>query len=412
MKQSSLRPHFSGYILFLVVIFLFADVRAAVQAQETTVEYSVVRVFAQLSFDQPLLLLQAPDDPNRWYVVEQAGVVRTFTSGAAEATIFADITDRVSGTGGERGLLGMAFHPNYPDTPQIFLSYTASSDHRTIISRFTVASGGLTLHQNSEQIVLQQPQPFSNHNGGNILFGPDGYLYIGMGDGGSAGDPQDQAQNTRTLHGAVLRIDVDGAEPDVPYAIPPDNPFFGQDCSTNCPEIYAWGFRNPWRFSFDRLTGQLWLGDVGQSSWEEVNRVERGGNYGWRCYEGNHLFNLTGCDASGSYRFPVVEYSHVDGDCSITGGYVYRGAEIDDLRGRYIFGDFCTGSVWAVVGDGSGGRFEKLLQTGLRITSFAEDAAGRIYLLDRASGGIFLLRGRIVSPAAAGLPWSILLLSR
>jgi glucose/arabinose dehydrogenase len=381
--------------------------------QGTPNDYNLVRVFSPLFFNKPLLLVQAPDDPARWYVVEQQGAIRTFRSGDVQAAVFANLVSRIL-SGGERGLLGMAFHPDYPTTPEVFLSYTAAGNGHSVISRFAVNPGGLSLNPNSEEILLEQSQPFANHNGGNLVFGPDdGFLYIGLGDGGSSGDPNDNAQNTTTLLGAILRIDVDGG---APYTIPPDNPFAGNAlCTTitnaDCPEIYAWGLRNPWRFSFDSGSSPptLWLGDVGQNAWEEVNRIENGGNYGWRCFEGNHPFNQTDCILGGGapYLFPVVEYPHTDGNCSVTGGYVYRGSLLPELNGRYIFGDFCSGRVWAVVGDGSSGQFELLIFTDIKIMSFGQDRDGEVYVLDQA-GGIYRLQHRL---AGSGLPWLLPLLN-
>jgi glucose/arabinose dehydrogenase len=386
---------------FLALLSIVAWHQAS--AQNTPAGYRLVPAFAPLSFTQPLLLIQAPDDAGRWYVVEQPGTIRTFRGGDPQSTLFADLSARIL-SGGERGLLGMAFHPDYPEPPTVFLSYTAGGDGHSVISRFTVNSGGLTLDPLSETILLQQPQPFANHNGGNIVFGPDGFLYIGLGDGGSANDPQNNAQDTTTLLGSLLRIDVDGGEP---YAIPPDNPFAGSaDCTTGCPEIYAWGLRNPWRFSFDTgsPTSELWLGDVGQDAWEEVDKIVLGGNYGWPCLEGNNVNANTvdpTCLQPPTFIAPVAEYPQTAGDCSVTGGYVYRGSLLPELVGRYIFGDFCTGRVWAVVGDGSTGQFELLLSTGRNISSFGQDRDGEIYVVDLA-GVIHQLRHRV---PGRGLPW-------
>lgn len=396
-------------VLTLIILF-FLVAEQPVLAQDATGGYRVVRVFSPLSFTQPLLLLQAPDDSERWYVVEQPGTIRTFRTGDVETEVFADLTARITNVNNEQGLLGMTFHPDYPDLPQVFLSYTASDDGRSVISRLQVAPDGLSLNPDTEKIILEVAQPFGNHNGGNIVFGPDGYLYISLGDGGSANDPQNNAQNTTSLLGALLRIDVDSG---TPYAVPPGNPFAGNnDCSTNCPEIFAWGLRNPWRFSFDMINEDLWLADVGQNDREEVNRIEAGGNYGWRCYEGNILNpnlsqeQLNLCEPAEAYDFPVVEYPHTVGNCSVIGGYVYRGTLLPELAGRYIFGDFCTGMIAAVVGDGSTGQFELLLVSGISITSFGQDRNGEIYVLDRA-GGIYRLERRV---AGMGMPWLMQLL--
>ena len=249
------------------------------------------------SFSAPLGFFQAPGDDSRWFVMERAGRVQVFdnVAGVNTRSLFVDIASRVS-TAGEGGLLGLAFHPDFAVNGQVFLSYTRPG-LVSVVARFRSLDGGLTLDANNPEIVIEINQDFQNHNGGAIAFGPDGYLYIGLGDGGSAGDPNDRAQDRTNLLGAMLRLDVDGA---APYAIPAGNPSAGNatcpadhSSPTNCPEIYAWGFRNPWRWSFDAATGDLWLGDVGQGSWEEVDVVELGGNYGWDCREGANNFTMT-----------------------------------------------------------------------------------------------------------------------
>ena len=254
----------------------------------------------------------------------------------------------------------------------------------TVIAEFASTDSGQTIDPGSETVVLRADQDFSNHNGGNIAFGPDGFLYIGLGDGGSGGDPLDRAENPTNLLGALLRIDVDNGSP---YGIPADNPFSGNPpCpadhsgTQNCPEIYAWGFRNPWRFSFDRARGDLWLGDVGQNQYEEVDQVELGGNYGWDCREGAHDFEPSGCPSD--LIDPVTEYDHSEGN-SITGGYVYRGSAIPALLGQYIFGDFGSGRIWAYGDDGQGGVDRRLLlSTSVSIASFAEDTDGEVYVVN------------------------------
>ena len=364
-----------------------------------TAEIALERAFAALSFTQPVGLLQAPGVDDRWYVVEQAGVVRTFKAGDSAATIYADIQSKVT-SGGERGLLGMAFHPDFPTTPYVYLSYTATNNGlRSVISRFTVTSGSLDTA--SEQVILDLAQPYGNHNGGQIGFGPDGYLYIGFGDGGSQGDPDNHGQNTHTLLGSMLRIDVDAA---TPYAIPSDNPFASSSGCGNgngCPEIWAWGFRNPWRWSFDQSNGQLWASDVGQDAREEVSIVEKGNNYGWRCYEGNILYNGDGCGSAGNYTFPVAEYSHTEG-CSITGGYVYRGSVIPALQGAYLYGDFCSGTVWGYFGSGTSPRV--LLSTSHRISSFAQGNDGEMYLISFNQGQIHRVVNQASTTTGNGFP--------
>jgi glucose/arabinose dehydrogenase len=354
---------------------------------------AVQPVFVQLAFAEPLALLQAPGDTSRWFVVEKAGVVRVFPNDANASTndveVFIDIRTLVNSTPSEAGLLGMAFHPDFASNGEVILSYTRTvATLESVISRFTVDTASGNLDPASEQILLTLAQPNTNHNGGNVVFGPDELLYIGFGDGGGAGDPGDNAQNTTNLLGSIVRIDIDSADP---YAIPADNPLAGNtECfqgfgTSDCPEIFAWGFRNPWRFSFDRTTDDLWAGDVGQNSWEEVDRVESSENYGWDDREGAHCFEpQTGCNTANVD--PITEYSHALGS-SITGGYVYRGSLIPDLAGFYLFGDFGSGRIWAVPADSEQGVApDELIDTNLSIASFAEDNDGELYVVDIGSG--------------------------
>ncbi len=350
-------------------------------------------VFQQVSLQAPVAMLQAPGDASRWFVVEQQGIVRVFPNTPnvtnANVRVFADIRSRVV-SGGERGLLGMAFHPDFGNGNfEAFLSYTRISGVlQSVINRFRSNDNGMTLNTSMDDIILTIPQDANNHNGGHIAFGPDGFLYAGWGDGGGSGDPLDRAQDTSNLLGCITRIDVDGG---MPYAIPPGNPFFANAANPctqgfgggNCPEIYAYGFRNPWRWSFDRQTGALWVGDVGQNQWEEVNRVMAGGNYGWRCREGMHNFNMMGMGCGGGGLIdPITEYGHNLGQ-SITGGYVYRGAAIPELIGSYVYGDFIQGRIWAIPASSQqGGLGEEILDTPFSISSFAEDQNGELYIVD------------------------------
>ncbi len=373
---------------------------------EPTTTLAVTRAFPNLGFSAPVAMLQAPADASRWYVVEQSGRVRMFDNMASVAavTMFIDISGRVA-SGGERGLLGMAFHPDFPTDRRVFLSYTTTDPGplTSRISSFTLAGDNTTLDAGSERILLTVVQPESNHNGGNIAFGPDGYLYIGFGDGGGGGDGHGSignGQNLQTLLGKMLRIDVGGPAA-TSYAIPASNPFAGSGgtCSSGsttaaqCREIYAWGFRNPWRWSFDRGgTHALWLGDVGQGAWEEVDRVVLGGNYGWRCREGAHDYNL-GCGSLQPRLDPVAEYGRSAG-YSITGGYVYRGTAIPSLAGRYVFADYGSGRIWNIAADsqptvtvtGSQG-----LATGLGIASFGEAVNGELFVVDISGGSLYQL---------------------
>ena len=366
-----------------------------------TSTFTLQRVFSSLPlFTSPVAMLQAPGDSTRWFVVEQAGQVRVFDNNAAVtvAPVFVDIDDgnRVT-SGGETGLLGMAFHPGFPADPRVYLFYSHTDATLGLVSRlseFSMSAIGFTLDPNSERVLLtiRKPPTESNHNGGNIAFGPDdGFLYIGVGDGGGSNDggsgtqhgPIGNGQSPTTLLGKMLRIDVAGT----PYAIPSDNPFAGNTlCGTNgtgtqsCPEIFAIGFRNPWRWSFDRDTGNLWVADVGQGQREEVDRVTLDGNYGWRCLEGTRNTGLP-CGSLPNRLPPVVEYNHTVGR-SITGGYVYRGSMVTSLVGRYIFGDFETGRIFNIAENTqptltlTGG-----FASGLRISSFGEGNDGELYVV-------------------------------
>jgi uncharacterized repeat protein (TIGR03806 family) len=314
-----------------------------------------------------------------------------FTADSASPTIYLDIVDRVQ-SGGEMGLLGMAFHPNFPTDSRVFLSYTAGNPLVSRVSAFRLNDSGV-LDPSSEQIVLAVNQPQENHNGGHIAFGPDGFVYIGFGDGGGAGDQHGtlgNGQSLQTLLGKMIRIDVSGASGAAPYRIPPDNPYpSGAFCNTTgttsaaqCAEIYAYGFRNPWRWSFDRANDDLWVADVGQNAWEEVDLVASGGNYGWRCREGAHNYNTSACEMSGLID-PVAEYDHNQGR-SITGGYVYRGVQNTGLAGRYLFGDFVSGRIWAWIPESASAPRTPthLLDSGLSISSFGQGNDGELYVVD------------------------------
>ena len=313
---------------FIVLILLIIPLTISAQ-------YNFEIAFPNLNFSSGLDLQNSGDGTNRIFVVERNGIIKVFPNdrNVSSTTTFLDITDRVT-SGGETGLLGLAFHPDYLNNGYFYVNYTAPSPLRTIISRFNVsASNPDSADKNSEQIILTYNQPYSNHNGGCVAFGPDGYLYIAAGDGGSGGDPDNYAQNIGSLLGKIIRIDIDSPQAPLNYGIPADNPFVDSTNVNIRKEIFAWGMRNPWRFSFDSVTGKLWCGDVGQNTWEEVDIIENGKNYGWRCYEGNHDYNLIGCN--GTYEFPIWEYSHSLG-YSITGGYVYRGQNVPELYGKYI----------------------------------------------------------------------------
>ena len=350
----------------------------------------VERVFPDLSFQEMTNLVQPDDTSGLIFVTEQRGVIYAFSaSNPQQADIFLDITDRVNRGGNEEGLLGLVFDPDYRENGYFYVYYSAADPTRSVLSRFSLDQEDTDVTDpESEVIIMEVEQPYSNHNAGQLAFGPDGYLYIALGDGGSAGDPLGNGQNLGTLLGSILRIDVSGLSAPGDYEIPADNPFVGTEGARE--EIWAFGLRNPWRFSFDSETGLLWAGDVGQNSWEEIDIITKGANYGWNVMEGSHCYSSsTGCNQSG-LTLPIVEYDHPQG-CSVTGGYVYRGDQITSLQGYYIYGDYCSGNIWALAYDDSVVTENILLvDSGLSITSFGEDLAGNLYILDR-QGGIYTL---------------------
>lgn len=349
-------------------------------------EVAFKRRYPLLAFDEPVGLYQAPGD-TRWYLLEKDGRILRFDDDDAvtEAELFLDLRDRVESAAApaEYGLLGLAFHPGFANNRRLFVSYTAppapgSGDALTsVVAEYTVPANGGAIDPAGERRLLTVPQPFQNHNGGRLVFGPDGMLYIGLGDGGGADDARGNAQNQETLLGSLLRIDVDSG---TPYGIPPDNPLVGQ---TGRDELFAWGLRNPWGWNFDRLTGELWAGDVGQDNWEEVNRIVAGGNYGWPITEGNHCAD-PGCDTSG-LTMPIHEYSHDSGGCSITGGYVYRGNAIPALSGAYLFGDYCAG-LSALFDRGARWEPQSLAPSAPPAAAFAERHDGELFIVGADAG--------------------------
>jgi len=379
--------------LFLFAGFVICSVPAISHGQTLATE------LVADGFTNPGFLTSPPGDTERLFVVEvKSGLIKIIKNGAVLATPFIDLSSEITTDANERGLLGLAFHPNYASNGHFFVNYTGANGD-TYVARYKVSDGNPDLAEpDSVKQIITIGQPFGNHNGGMIAFGPDGYLYIGMGDGGSGGDPGDRAQSGQTLLGKMLRIDID-TPPGDPYDIPSDNPFVG-DINV-MDEIWAMGVRNPWRFSFDRGTGDLYIADVGQQNWEEINFQPFGSgggeNYGWRCYEGNHEYNTLDCEPSSAYDFPIHEYSHSLG-CSITGGYVYRGCASDALQGTYFFGDFCSGRIWSFEYDGATmsnftERTAELDPPGASsidlITSFGEDANGELYIIDYSDGEIY-----------------------
>jgi glucose/arabinose dehydrogenase len=328
--------------------------------------------------EAPVFLTVPDDGSSRFFIVEQAGRILIYQNGQLNNQAFLDISQEVS-LASERGLLGLAFHPNYAQNGYFYVNYTDRNGN-TVIARFQVSvqNPDRAVPQ-SEMHLLEVSQPFANHNGGMVAFGPDGYLYLGLGDGGSAGDPQNNAQSLDTLLGKILRIDVDSSEP---YAIATDNPFVN---GQGQPEIWAYGLRNPWRFSFDTATGDLYIGDVGQNQWEEIDYLPAGSpggaNFGWNYMEGNHPYRDNQPENL-DLTAPVAEYNHSQG-CSVTGGYVYRGANLPAWNGVYLFGDYCSGSIWGLIRLAQGSWEQQILfETGARISSFAQDLQGEIYLID------------------------------
>ena len=335
----------------------------------------------------PVLATNARDGSNRLFIVEQTGRIKILQPDAASTTDFINLSGKIV-AGGERGLLGLAFHPNYKSNRRFFVNYTRSGDGATVIAEYQASASDRNVALTTEKILLTITQPYSNHNGGMIEFGPDGFLYIGMGDGGSGNDPQNYAQNIESLLGKMLRIDVDRTQGVLAYAIPPDNVFVGAKAGRD--EIFAYGIRNPWRWSFDRQTGQLIAGDVGQNAREWVHTVQGGKNYGWATWEGTrcNTSKPAGSPACANLPLiqPLIEYDHTAGRCSITGGYVYRGARATFPNGAYLYGDFCTGEIWQFVN----GQSTLLFDTTYSIAAFGEDENGEMYVVD-LSGNIFRL---------------------
>lgn len=322
-----------------------------------------------------------PDGSGRLFIIEKVGRIRIFQNGQLLEQPFLDIDDRVGSFGNEQGLLGLAFHPQYAQNGRFFVNYTDTNGD-DVIARFQVSSDSNVADPNSEVRLLTVPDPFPNHNGGVLAFGPDGYLYAGLGDGGAAGDPFGNAQKTDVLLGKILRLDVDSAEP---YAVPSDNPFGN--------EVWAYGLRNPWRMSFDRATGDLYIGDVGQGAWEEVDFLPAGTgagtNFGWDHREGAHDYE--GGGPAGMVD-PIAEYSHPEGGCSITGGYVYRGA-MTEWTGIYLYGDYCTGFIWGLIQVNGGWQEQQLFDVNFTITSFGQDETGEVYAISD-NGNIYRLSRR------------------
>jgi glucose/arabinose dehydrogenase len=346
---------------------------------------------------KPVFATSARDGTGRIFIVEQTGKIKVLKDGVVRSTPFLNLTSQVS-RGGEQGLLGLAFHPNFATNRKLYVNFTNLAGD-TIIREYRASSTNPNVVATSTaRRILKIDQPYANHNGGMLAFGPDGYLYIGMGDGGGAGDPGNRAQNKGSLLGKLLRINVNGTTATRAYRIPSSNPYVGVPGAN---EIWQLGLRNPWRFSFDRATGNLWIGDVGQGQYEEVDRAVRtssgagrGVNWGWRVLEGTHCYSpSTGCNTAGK-TLPLLDYDHGNGRCAVTGGYVYRGSAIPVLRGGYVFADYCSGEIWVVpAGAAAPASKVRLLDTNLLVSSFGENARaellvtdlnGRLYRIDPA----------------------------
>lgn len=360
-------------------------------------QVTFTNAFPNLSFSIPVFLTHSGDGTNRIFVVQQRGLIRVFNndSNANSTTTFLNLTDKASQSGNERGLLGLAFHPQYSSNRYFFVYYTRQSDGALVISRFTTQSGDPNKADSlSELNMLTILHPtYTNHNGGCLMFGQDGYLYIGTGDGGSGGDPFNNAQNVNALLGKILRIDVNSASGGNNYSIPPSNPFA---TTGGAKEIYTLGMRNPWRFSQDPVTGTIYCADVGQDAWEEVDTIANGRNYGWRCYEGNHTYNTSGCGAIGTYTFPITEYANSGSDISITGGYVYRGNRVPWLVGRYIYSDYGSRKTWKLLLQGGVVSENTMIGTAPQgVLSYGVDQNNELYMCG-ASGTIFKLSDAVI----------------
>lgn len=362
-----------SYYLLFITFSIFTGANCFAQVK-------VVNAFPELQFEAPVDIQYARQEDSRLFVAERNGRILVFEndSNAVNTAVFLDISNKTATTG-EGGLLGFAFHPNYQANGQFFVYYTKADPFRSVISRFQVSEDNPdSAGSSSEETILEINQPYSNHNAGQIRFGPDGYLYIALGDGGGSGDPEENGEDRTTLLGSILRINVDETQGDLNYSIPADNPFAGNSEGYR-EEIYAYGFRNPYRFSFDRQTGELWVGDVGQNRLEEINVVKAGLNYGWNTMEGSQCFDPeSGCDTS-NRELPVFEYDHSVGN-SITGGFVYRGNAVPELQGRYVYADFGSGRIWSIEWNGENTSDNQLLtrMNENSIVTFGEDQNGEL----------------------------------
>lgn len=387
---------YAAFTLTLLVVLSLTAYKT-ISAQNAAVQAAIP---TNIRFDKmimglsnPLLVTHAGDGSDRLFIVEKTGKILIYKNSALNPIPFLDASSIITADG-ERGLLSLAFHPNYTTNGRFFIYYTNINGDITI-ARYNVSAADPDLADNSSGVILLTiPKIYKNHNGGTLAFGPDGYLYASIGDGGNHGDPNGNGQNKTTLLGKILRLDVSGSS----YTIPTNNPFYSDANPNVKKEIWALGLRNPWRVSFDRNTGDLYIGDVGQNDWEEIDFQSAasagGGNYGWRCYEGNHAFNTAGCLAISNFTFPIIEYAHTiiapdDNGCSVTGGYVYRGTQFVRLQGVYLYADFCKGKVFGSKNISGQWTSTLIRDTNYKIASFGEDEQGEIYLTDFLSGSVF-----------------------
>jgi glucose/arabinose dehydrogenase len=389
MKSAGiLASTFVSATLFLSAGLQGCDKRLPAEAPEGGEGWPGVKIVKVVDgLREPTHVAHAGDGSGRLFVVEKAGRIRVYDKGSLLATPFLDITSRVKSSGYEQGLFSVAFPPDYRKKGRFYVNYTGKYGE-TVVARYHRAETPVAADPGSEEVILTVAQPYANHNGGQLAFGPDGYLYIGMGDGGSGGDPRGHGQNRRTLLGAMLRIDVESARR--PFAVPAGNPHAEKPGAR--PEIWATGLRNPWRFSFDRQTGDLYIADVGQNRYEEVNVQPAGSgggeNYGWNIMEGMHCYRKTPCEQEGLTP-PVAEYTHAGGNCSVTGGMVHRGAAHPALNGIYLYADFCSGRLWGLRKKGDSWESALLLETGLGVSTFGEDEDGNVYLADFQGGALY-----------------------
>jgi len=382
------------FLLAFGCVMLFVQNDFAITSNKNVSTFKLVEAFPALQFDMPVELTSPRDGKDQIFVVEQSGRIKVFqnTPGVKNATIFLDIEKNVD-SGGEKGLLGLAFHPEYKTNGYFYVNYTRSSPLETVVSRFKVsAANPQVADPASEEILLRFSQPYSNHNGGKVAFGKDGYLYISAGDGGSGGDPRGNGQDRKAWLGKILRIDVNKSSGNKKYSTPDDNPFKNSREGYR-EEIYAYGLRNVWRFSFDEETGLLWAGDVGQNELEEVDIIDRGGNYGWRIMEADECFKTENCNRE-NLIMPIWSYRQGSGTGrSVTGGFVCRDKTLPALQGKYVYGDFVSGNIWALTYSGKKAiSNEKIARLSDGLSSFGEDSKNNLYVLAYSDGKIYRLR--------------------